>query len=101
MVDKCPYCGAAITTSLKFCVSCRRSVTEGNIRGLNQQEETERGFKLSKREYSFHRQVRTFFFGLSSILMLLLVFVCSMKFIVKKPIPGEAEITKFIKQLNK
>lgn len=104
MSDRCPYCGTNLTTSLKFCVSCRRAVTDEKIKELARSEGFDdqvglKAFKLSKKEYSFHRGLRTFFFSTSTILMLLLVFFLSMKYIVRKPIPLEQQITSFVKQL--
>lgn len=103
MSDKCPYCGTNLTSSLKFCISCRRSISEDHKKlGAGQGFDDQVGlkaFKLSKKEYSIHRAVRSFFFSLSTILMLFLVFFVSMKYIVHKPIPGEEQLTSFVKQL--
>lgn len=105
MSDKCPYCGTALTQSLNFCVNCRRAVTEDKLKQFNTSEGFDdqvglKAFKLSKKEYSTHRSMRTFFFSLSVLMMLFLMFFLSMKYIVQKPIPGEAQLTGLVRQLT-
>lgn len=103
MSDKCPYCGTTLSSSLNFCVSCRRAVSDEHKQlGAGQGFEDQVGlkaFKLSKKEYSAHRAVRSFFFSLSTVLMLFLVFFVSMKFFLHKSIPGEEQLTNFVKQI--
>ncbi len=104
MSDKCPYCGTTLTSSLKFCVNCRRAVTDDKLKQFGTGEGFDdqvglKAFKLSKKEYSLHRAVRTFFFSMSTVLMLVLVFFLSMKYIVRQPIPGVPQISSFVKQL--
>lgn len=105
MSDRCPYCGTNLTSSLKFCVSCRRAVSDDMVKNFSPSEGFDeqvglKSFKLSKKEYGFHRGLRSFFFFVSTFLMLFLVFFLSMKYVVKKPIPGEQEVTAIIKQIT-
>ena len=103
MSDKCPYCGTFLTSSLKFCVSCRRSVTDDqkNVAGSAGFDDPvgPKSFKLSKKEYSAHRAIRSFFFASSTVLMLVLVFFVTMKYILHKPVPGEEQLTAIVRQI--
>ena len=108
--DLCPYCGTLLTTSLKFCVNCRRSVTEDKIKQANaagirssklddEDDETtkERRYRLSKgSSYDGLRSARTFFMTVTSLVSIVLVYYCVMKFVIHQPIPFEDEINKLI-----
>ena len=101
MAESCPYCGTLLTTSLKFCVNCRRSVTEDKIRqagtGRAPDEEAASKYKLSRgASYDGLRQTRTFFFTLTSLLTIAFVYYFTMKFVIHQPIPFEEEITNFV-----
>lgn len=106
--DQCPYCGTVLTTSLKFCVNCRRSVTEDKIRQagarLSDNEEGEDGqakFKLAKRgTYDGVRQFRSFFLTVSALLGVFFIYYCGMKFVAHQEIPFEDEIIRFVQSLE-
>jgi hypothetical protein len=105
--ELCPYCGTLLTTSLRFCVTCRRSVTEDKIRqaGARQSssEEDDDGqekFRLSRRtSYEGVRQVRTFFLTLTTLLVIAFVYYFVMKFVVHEPIPFEDKVVPIIDKL--
>lgn len=105
MADACPYCGTVLTTSLRFCVNCRRSVTENKISIVNLSDEevdatTSKKYKLSRKStYDIHRQIRTFFFTSSTLLMLVISYYYAMK-AINQPIPGEKEIVKVWNQIR-
>lgn len=107
--DLCPYCGTLLTTSLKFCVNCRRSVTEDKIKqlgaGREEASEDEGGqgkFKLARRgSHDTVRQFRSFFLTASALLAVVFIYYCSMKFVAKQPIPFEDELTKLFLDLQK
>ncbi|MBX9573945.1 MAG: hypothetical protein K2X77_33930 [Candidatus Obscuribacterales bacterium] len=105
MADACPYCGTLLTTSLRFCVNCRRSVTENKISIVNLHDEeeeaaTSKKYKLSRKSsYDIHRQVRTFFFTSSTLLMLVISYYYAMK-AINQPVPGDKEIAKILKQIQ-
>lgn len=103
MPEICPYCSTLLTTSLRFCVNCRRSVTETKISVRDaEEEEAERRskFKLSRKStYEFHRQIRTIFFTASTLVFLLVAYVYAMR-AINQPIPGEQEVLKIFNQLK-
>ena len=99
--DICPYCGSLLTTSLKFCVSCRRSVTESKIRIQGQQDEededqgTAKKFRLARKSsYDFQRQFRTVFFTVFALVAVGAAYYYGMK-AINQPIPGATEIGEF------
>jgi hypothetical protein len=109
--DLCPYCGTLLTTSLKFCVNCRRSVTEDKIRqagyagrSTEDQIELEEGqgkFKLSRKtSYDGVRTVRTVFTTLSTLLAICFVYYFTMKFVIHQPIPFEEQITGVVNKVQ-
>lgn len=105
--ELCPFCGALLTTSLKFCVQCRRSVTEGSIaaagQARNDDADDEPGgkrFRLARgTTVDSVRQLRTYSMTLTSIVSIFLVYYCVMKFVVHQPIPYEQELTNFVQIL--
>lgn len=107
--DLCPYCGELLTTSLKFCVNCRRSVTEDKIRhagiARNTQEiETVPGeakYRLSRKtSYDSMRQFRSFFITTSTLMGIFFVYYFAMKFMLHQPVPFEQELTQFVEKLG-
>lgn len=104
--DSCPYCGTLLTTSLKFCVNCRRSVTEDKIKQAGVRsapdEESASKYKLSRgASYDGLRQARTFFLTLTSLLTIAFVYYFTMKFVIHQPIPFEEEITHLVDDVQK
>src|SRR5438094_691358 len=97
--DLCPYCGTLLTTSLKFCVNCRRSVTEDKIRQaghsarspndeLGDEDNQPNKFRLSRKtSYDGVRQARTVFTTLTTLLGICFVYYFTMKFVIHQPIP--------------
>lgn len=103
--EVCPYCGALLTTSLTFCVECRRSVTEGSIRAAGQKAtddgETSARYNLSRgSSYDSVRQIRAYSMTLTSIISIFLVYYCVMKFVIHQPVPYEQEMTNFVQILT-
>ncbi len=113
--ELCPYCGTLLTTSLKFCVNCRRSVTEDKIRksgSINtrtmsagaEEDEEDKGaarYKLSRgSSYDSIRQFRTFFISISTLLTIFFVYYFTMKFVIHQPIPFEEELTQFVQSIS-
>lgn len=97
--EMCPNCNTLLTSSLKFCVNCRRSVTEDKIKTGAETKEEESGskFKLARgATYDGLRQVRTFFFTLTTLLLIAFVYYFVMKFVIHEPVPFEDEIDKFV-----
>ncbi|MBX9687244.1 MAG: hypothetical protein K2X27_11115 [Candidatus Obscuribacterales bacterium] len=110
--ESCPYCGTLLTTSLKFCVNCRRSVTEDKIRKGSSVESdysdeldestSERKFKLSRgNSYDSIRSARTFFFTSTTLLTIFFVYYFVMKFVIHQPIPFESQLSLLIDDLGK
>ncbi len=111
--ELCPYCGTLLTTSLRFCVSCRRSVTESKIKqagagcrrtpGDDENSEEGRGkFRLSRKTtYAGVRQARMVFTTLTTMLAIIFVYFFTMKFMIHKPIPFEQQVTSIIDDLQK
>ncbi len=114
--ELCPYCGTLLTTSLKFCVNCRRSVTEDKIKQANaagirstqvDEDEFEEGakekrFRLSKgTSYDSLRSARTFFMTITTLVSIVFVYYFTMKFVIHEPIPFEQEISNFISDFQK
>ena len=101
--ELCPFCGALLTTSLKFCVQCRRSVTEGSIAAAGQGKDDEPNsarFQLSRgASYDSVRTLRTYSMTLTTIISIFLIYYCVMKFVVHQPIPYEEELTNFVQIL--
>lgn len=106
--DLCPYCGTLLTTSLKFCVNCRRSVTEDKIRQAagrgapskfnDEDENADSKFRLSRKGGSIDlmRQTRTFFLTATSLLTIFLAYYFTMKFVIHQPVPFEPEMSALI-----
>lgn len=107
--DLCPYCNTLLTTSLKFCVNCRRSVTEDKIKqasamdmggGGRDDDEPQSKYRLSRKSsYDSLRQSRTFFLTLTTLISIALVYYCTMKFVLHEPVPFEQEITSFVQEI--
>jgi len=96
--ELCPNCGTLLTSSLKFCVSCRRSITEDRIR-LAGEEKADGGskYRLSKgTSYDGLRQARTFFLTLTSLLTIAFVYYFMMKFVIHQPIPFEDQLNQIV-----
>jgi hypothetical protein len=106
----CPFCGEPTNLSLKFCVSCGRAVTQADLQkaGLKIPKATDvvvrhddgghTAFKLSRKSYSIHRAIRHFFFTSSTVLMLVLVYYITMRFILHQHLPGniDAKLSEFL-----
>lgn len=108
--DLCPYCGTLLTTSLKFCVNCRRSVTEDRIKhagiARSNSPETEEvpgeaKFRLSRKSsYDSMRQFRTFFMTTSTLIGIFFAYYFVMKFVLHQPIPFEQELTQLVERFG-
>lgn len=110
--DLCPYCGTLLTSSLRFCVNCRRSVTEDKIKQLGSRNGGDEDdgsdgrkaekFKLSRKtSYDGVRQVRTVFTTITTLLAIIFVYYFTMKFVIHEPIPFEDTISALIDQVQK
>jgi hypothetical protein len=89
-----------MSKTLKYCVSCQRAVSEADASklGLNISrvgrgvDEVQTSFARSKKSFSPHRSMRTFFLTSSGVLALSLVYYVVMKFGIKQPLPGNVDI---------
>ncbi len=100
---QCPFCGASMSSPLKFCVSCGRAVSEADmakagLRIYKGPEGSRRGegegsvrFSVSKKSYGFHRQIRAWLWTSSTVLALLLVYYTTMRFVLHEHLPGNVD----------
>jgi hypothetical protein len=93
----CPYCGAAMNSPLKFCVSCGRATTKaggtklGGLKRLMRGAVTKRlddnisvsNFDRSKKSYRVQRGMRQLLLNLSFLLVIVLVYYFAVRFILK------------------
>lgn len=100
---QCPFCGAATTSPIKFCVSCGRAVSEADLakaglRIYKGPEAPKRAggeggvrFNLSRKSYGLHRQIRAWLWTSSTVLALLLVYYTTMRFVLHEHLPGNVD----------
>ena len=97
---QCPYCGATLSKRLKYCVSCQRAVSTAEIKKIGfkiflhtrEDSDVPSSFALSKQSYAAHRQARTFFYTLSSILLLTIIYYSLMRFVLHVHLPGDIDV---------
>ena len=105
--ESCPYCGTVLTTSLKFCMKCRRSITENSINQAGKNAEEDEGshsgkFRLSRKSsYDGVRQTRRFFLTITTLLVIFFGYFFTMKFVIHQQIPYEHEATALIDDMAK
>lgn len=106
-VEMCPSCGTVLTSSLKFCVKCRRTVSEDRIKRPGEkrrddEESPQLDYRLARRSsYDALRQFRTFFLTLSTLLLIALAYYSVMKFVLHEPVPFEDKIAAFVRLVLK
>jgi uncharacterized membrane protein YvbJ len=97
----CPHCGEPINLSLRFCVSCGRSISAqdmqklGGLKAQNKTQTTKRlddsishsSFDLAKKSYRMHRGVRQALATFSYVLLLLLLYYFVVRVVLKQDLP--------------
>src|SRR5688572_12638765 len=93
----CPYCGSALSSTLKFCVSCGRSVGTGEQGRLGGRVTSPKAaitkrldddvnassFGPSRKSYSFQRGMRHFLLNVSYGLVVVIAFYVLIRFVFK------------------
>lgn len=99
----CPFCGELMSPPVKFCMACGRPITQEDLNraGLKMTKEqavrrlAEEGagrFALSKKEYSTHRQMRNFFISTSTVLVLVISYYFTMKYVLHEHLPFKMDV---------
>lgn len=90
----CPYCGAILSSSsLRFCISCRHSISAAQLRAVADEDDYEdddksRSYSRSRKSYGTQRGIRIVSYTLTSLMTILLVYICTMKFVLNQSILG-------------
>ena len=92
----CPFCGEMMDSPLRFCVACGRAITADDLKraGLKlQQGKRSDGGRpdIAKRDYSFHRKMRNVMYSTSAVLLLLICYYVTMKYILHEHMPGNLD----------
>ena len=97
---------------LRFCVSCGRAITPGDLSKVplrvTKTEQMKRGGEsavslrtvgLSRKSYDFHRWLRGTLYTTSTVLFLIIGYYCTMKYVLHEPLPGHVD-EKFLEWTN-
>lgn len=95
----CPFCGELMSSPIKFCVSCGRAITQDDMNRAGLKMNSKRvgegagRFALAKKEYSFHRQMRSTFLTVSAVLALVIGYYFTMHYVLHEPLPFGMDAT--------
>lgn len=107
----CPFCGSMLEDPIHFCQECGRAVTpedlargglklnnksgNGNGNGNGDGDVTAssaRRFAVSKKDHTNQRQMRSFLYTTSTVLVLVIGYYGVMKFVLHEHMPGNLDI---------
>jgi uncharacterized membrane protein YvbJ len=109
----CPFCGGTISQSLKFCISCGRSLNSpdgnklGGMKNTMGQDATRRidssitsaSFDLSRKSYSMQQRIRQALFLMSQILLMVIIVFLALRFVFQEVF--HQDFDKSLQQLMK
>jgi hypothetical protein len=96
-ITACPFCGEHMEAPLRFCVACGRATTADDLKRVSLRLQGKRSdggrSEISKRDFTFHRQLRSLMYSMSAMLALLIGYYFVMKYVLHEHMPGHFDVT--------